>query len=51
VMKIKHIALVVTEIINSTIAHCDLKTLIFLTVITFGYLFFEIFSRKKTKKE
>lgn len=51
VMKIKHIALVATEIINSTIAHCDLKTLIFFTIITFGYLFFEIFSRKKTKKD
>ena len=51
VMKIKHLALVVTEIINSTIAHCDIKTLIFLTVITFGYLFFEIFFRNKAKKD
>lgn len=51
VMKIKHIVLVLTEIINSAIGSSDLKTLAFAALITFGYLFFEIFSRRKAKTD
>jgi hypothetical protein len=49
VMKIKHIVLVFTEIVNSAVGHCDLKTLIFAAVVTFGYLFFGILSNGKKK--
>lgn len=51
VMKVKHMVLVITDILNSSVASCNSKTLAFAALVTFGYLFFEIFSRRKLKAE